>query len=126
MTQRIWLTENLHLAYGSWEIWIAGVLVAIVVGALIGAIQGGLIAYIGIPSFIVTLGRLVRMARHHIQDPAGPDDRPYGQELRHTRREPFQRQCDQRGRRRDRILADLDCRHIDLRRGFAYALIKRQ
>ena len=56
MTQRIWLTENLHLAYGSWEIWIAAVLVAIVVGALIGAIQGGLIAYIGIPSFIVTLG----------------------------------------------------------------------
>jgi len=56
MTQRIWLTENLHLAYGSWEIWIAAILVAIVVGAVVGGIQGGLIAYIGIPSFIVTLG----------------------------------------------------------------------
>jgi D-xylose transport system permease protein len=56
MTQRIWLTEDLHLAYGSWEIWILAVLVAVVIGAIIGAIQGGLIAYIGIPSFIVTLG----------------------------------------------------------------------
>jgi len=56
MTQRIWLTENLHLAYGSWEIWILAVLVAMAIGALIGAIHGGLIAYVGIPSFIVTLG----------------------------------------------------------------------
>ncbi len=59
MTQRIWLTEDLHIAYGSWEIWIAALLVAIAVGALIGAIQGGLVAYIGIPSFIVTLGGLL-------------------------------------------------------------------
>lgn len=55
MTQRIWLTENLHLAYGSWEIWVVALLVAIAVGAVVGGIQGGLIAYIGIPSFIVTL-----------------------------------------------------------------------
>jgi D-xylose transport system permease protein len=59
MTQRVWLTENLHLAYGSWEIWIIAVLVAVAVGALIGAIQGGLVAYIGIPAFIVTLGGLL-------------------------------------------------------------------
>jgi D-xylose transport system permease protein len=56
MTQRIWLTEDLHLAYGSWEIWIVAILVAVAVGAVIGVIQGGLIAYVGIPSFIVTLG----------------------------------------------------------------------
>jgi D-xylose transport system permease protein len=56
MTQRIWLTEDLHLAYGSWEIWIVALLVAIAVGALIGIIQGSLIAYVGIPSFIVGLG----------------------------------------------------------------------
>ena len=55
MTQRIWLTENLHLAYGSWEIWVVALLVAIAVGAVLGGIQGGLIAYVGIPSFIVTL-----------------------------------------------------------------------
>jgi D-xylose transport system permease protein len=35
------------------------VLVAVVVGALIGAIHGGLVAYIGVPSFIVTLGGLL-------------------------------------------------------------------
>jgi D-xylose transport system permease protein len=56
MTQRIWLTQDLHLAYGSWEIWVAAILVAVGVGAIVGLIQGGLIAYVGIPSFIVTLG----------------------------------------------------------------------
>ena len=56
MTQRVWLTENLHLAYGSWEIWIIALLVAMAVGALIGAFQGSLVAYVGIPSFIVGLG----------------------------------------------------------------------
>ncbi len=59
MTQRIWLTENLHLPYGGIEIAIIAVLVAVAVGALLGIIQGGLIAYVGIPSFIVTLGGLL-------------------------------------------------------------------
>jgi len=59
MTQRIWLTEDLHLAYGSWEIWVIALLVAIAVGAAIGAIQGSLVAYVGIPAFIVTLGGLL-------------------------------------------------------------------
>jgi D-xylose transport system permease protein len=59
MTQRIWLTENLHFAYGGFEIWIIAVAVAIGFGALIGCIQGGLIAYLGIPSFIVGLGGLL-------------------------------------------------------------------
>ncbi len=60
MTQRIWLTEQtLHLGYDSCEIWIVALLVADRLGALIGAIQGGLVAYVGIPSFIVTLGGLL-------------------------------------------------------------------
>lgn len=59
MTQRIWLTEDLHLAYGGFEIWIIALLVAIAFGALIGALQGGLIAYVGLPSFIVGLGGLL-------------------------------------------------------------------
>jgi D-xylose transport system permease protein len=59
MTQRIWLTENLHLPYGTIEIAIIALLVAIAVGAVIGAVQGGLIAYVGIPSFIVGLGGLL-------------------------------------------------------------------
>jgi D-xylose transport system permease protein len=57
MTQRMWLTEDpFHLAYGSPQIWIIALLVAILVGAVVGAFQGGLVAYVGIPSFIVTLG----------------------------------------------------------------------
>jgi len=37
-------------------IWIVAVLIALVVGAAIGAFQGSLVAYLGIPAFIVTLG----------------------------------------------------------------------
>lgn len=59
MTQRVWLTENLHVATASPEIWIIALLVAIAIGALIGAIQGSLVAYANIPSFIVTLGGLL-------------------------------------------------------------------
>jgi D-xylose transport system permease protein len=59
MTQRIWLTEDLHLPYASPEIWVIALLVAIALGALIGAIQGSLVAYVGIPSFIVTLAGLL-------------------------------------------------------------------
>src|SRR5579862_768694 len=39
-------------------IWIVGVLVALGVGAILGAFNGFLVAYAGIPSFIVTLGGL--------------------------------------------------------------------
>jgi D-xylose transport system permease protein len=37
-------------------IWIIAVLLALVVGGAIGAFQGSLVAYLGIPAFIVTLG----------------------------------------------------------------------
>jgi D-xylose transport system permease protein len=37
-------------------IWVLAVVIALAVGAAIGAFHGSLIAYIGIPSFIVTLG----------------------------------------------------------------------
>jgi D-xylose transport system permease protein len=59
MTQRIWLTQDLGLPYNGFEIWIIAILAAVAVGALIGAIQGGLTAYIGIPSFVVTLAGLL-------------------------------------------------------------------
>ena len=36
--------------------WILAVLLALIVGAAIGALHGSLVAYIGIPAFIVTLG----------------------------------------------------------------------
>jgi D-xylose transport system permease protein len=47
------------LGLGSPLIWIITALVGIVCGALIGAFHGWLIAYRGIPSFIVTLGGLM-------------------------------------------------------------------
>jgi D-xylose transport system permease protein len=40
-------------------IWIVGVLVALATGAALGALNGFLVAYGGIPSFIVTLGGLI-------------------------------------------------------------------
>ena len=40
-------------------IWVVGVIVALGAGGLLGALNGFLIAYAGIPSFIVTLGGLI-------------------------------------------------------------------
>jgi D-xylose transport system permease protein len=61
MAQAIWLPgpHNLNLGYGTWYIWIVAILVAVLCGAVIGLIQGSLIAYIRIPAFIVTLGGLL-------------------------------------------------------------------
>jgi len=39
--------------------WVVTVLVGLAIGALLGAVQGGLVAYVGIPSFVVTLGGLL-------------------------------------------------------------------
>ena len=47
------------LGFGHWAIWIIAVITALLMGALIGAFQGAIVAYIGVPSFIVTLGGLL-------------------------------------------------------------------
>ncbi len=47
------------LGLGHWSIWIITCVVGIALGSLIGAFHGWLIAYRGIPSFIVTLGGLM-------------------------------------------------------------------
>ena len=47
------------LGLGHPAIWVVTVIFGIVMGALIGALQGGMIAYLNIPSFIVTLGGLL-------------------------------------------------------------------
>jgi D-xylose transport system permease protein len=52
-----WLTPALGLGHPA--IWITSVVFGIAMGALIGAFQGVLIAFLGIPSFIVTLGGLL-------------------------------------------------------------------
>jgi len=44
---------------GHWSIWIMAVVVGLIFGTLIGALHGWLIAYRGIPAFIVTLGGLM-------------------------------------------------------------------
>jgi len=51
------------LGVGHWSIWIIAVVVALTVGALVGAFNGYLIAYLGIPAFIVTLGGLIAYAK---------------------------------------------------------------
>ena len=59
MTQAIWIPQTLGLGYNVFYTWIVALIVGIALGALIGAIQGGLVAYVGIPSFIVTLAGLL-------------------------------------------------------------------
>jgi len=52
-----WLPPLMGLGHPA--IWIIAVAFGIALGALIGAVQGTLIAYLSIPSFIVTLGGLM-------------------------------------------------------------------
>jgi D-xylose transport system permease protein len=59
MAQTDWLPNALGLGLGHPATWIIVVLVGIVIGALIGGLQGFVIAYVGVPSFIVTLGGLL-------------------------------------------------------------------
>jgi len=47
------------LGVGHWSIWIAATVVALALGAAVGATNGYLTAFLGIPSFIVTLGGLI-------------------------------------------------------------------
>ena len=47
------------LGIGHWSIWVITVAAGVLLGTLIGALHGWLIAYRGVPSFIVTLGGLM-------------------------------------------------------------------
>ena len=55
--QAEWLPPVLGMG-NSW-IWVITLVVGLILGALIGAFQGSIIAYVGVPSFIVTLGGLL-------------------------------------------------------------------
>ncbi len=55
---QVWVLPK-YLGLGHPMIWIITVLVGVAFGALIGAFQGFLIAYLSIPAFIVTLGGLL-------------------------------------------------------------------
>ncbi len=59
MAQTVWLPETLGLGLGHPAIPILAVVLGLVLGLVIGGIQGFVIAYGVIPSFIVTLGGLL-------------------------------------------------------------------
>ena len=57
VAQAYWLVPALGSNHPA--IWIIAVVIALALGALLGAFNGFLVAYAGIPSFIVTLGGLI-------------------------------------------------------------------
>ena len=59
LLQTQWIPNGLGVGLEQPYTWIIAVVVGIAFGALIGALHGFLIAYFGIPSFIVTLGGLL-------------------------------------------------------------------
>lgn len=59
LLQTEWIPSLMGSGYDPSFVWIVVVLVGIALGALIGGLQGFLVAFIGIPSFIVTLGGLL-------------------------------------------------------------------
>ena len=59
LLQTEWIPNGLGVGLEQPYTWIIAVVVGVALGALIGALHGFLIAYFGIPSFIVTLGGLL-------------------------------------------------------------------
>jgi D-xylose transport system permease protein len=56
MVQTRWIPDTFGLGFNRWYTWIIALAVGIALGALIGAVQGAVVAYGGVPAFIVTLG----------------------------------------------------------------------
>jgi D-xylose transport system permease protein len=56
MVQAQWIPSTLQLGFNQPYTWLIAVAVGLALGALIGLVQGAIIAYGGVPSFIVTLG----------------------------------------------------------------------
>ncbi len=59
LLQQEWIPKIWGFGYDLWWIWIVTVIAGLVLGAAIGLLQGSLVAYVGIPSFVVTLGGLL-------------------------------------------------------------------
>ncbi len=47
------------LGFDHWATWLIALVAGVALGALLGAFQGAIVAYVGVPSFIVTLGGLL-------------------------------------------------------------------
>src|SRR5438876_650068 len=56
MVQAQWIPNALHLGFNQPYTWLIALAIGIVIGALIGGFQGLIVAYGGVPAFIVTLG----------------------------------------------------------------------
>jgi D-xylose transport system permease protein len=59
MAQVIWIPTTFGLGLGQPYTWIVALAIGLVLGALIGGLQGWIIAYLKVPAFIVTLGGLL-------------------------------------------------------------------
>ena len=59
MLQAIWIPTTLGLGFDQPWTWIVALVIGIGLGALLGGFQGFIVAYAGVPSFIVTLGGLL-------------------------------------------------------------------
>jgi D-xylose transport system permease protein len=59
MLQAIWIPTTLGLGFDQPYTWILALVIGIGLGALLGGFQGFIVAYAGVPSFIVTLGGLL-------------------------------------------------------------------
>jgi D-xylose transport system permease protein len=59
MVQTEWVPNSLGLGFDRWYTWIIALAIGIALGAGIGAVQGFIVAYVGVPSFIVTLGGIL-------------------------------------------------------------------
>ena len=63
MMQTVYLPHTMGLGLGHWAIMPLAVLAGMLTGLVVGALQGWLVGYQGIPSFIVTLGGLLIWSR---------------------------------------------------------------
>jgi D-xylose transport system permease protein len=59
MVQVTWIPLTLGLGLEQPYTWIATILIGVVLGAILGGLQGFVVAFGGVPSFIVTLGGLL-------------------------------------------------------------------
>jgi D-xylose transport system permease protein len=59
MVQAVWIPTTLGMGFDQPLTWIIALAIGLVLGALIGGFQGFLVAYAGVPAFIVTLGGLL-------------------------------------------------------------------
>src|SRR5918997_5543992 len=59
MIQSEWIPETLGLGFDQPYTWLIALAVGLLLGAAIGGFQGFIVAYVGVPSFIVTLGVLL-------------------------------------------------------------------